>query len=70
MESGHNSELERVRFEKMRHISIFINSIVFRNMHEHSALELAIVLPAEYTDKMYIVYPDGDAYTVTVRPTP
>ena len=44
METGRNSELERVRFEKMRHISIFINSIVFRNMHEHSALELAIVL--------------------------
>lgn len=35
-----------------------------------TALELAIVLPAEYTDKLYIVYPDGDAYTVTVRPTP
>lgn len=44
MEGSYNSELERVRFEKMRHISVFINSIVFRNMHEHSALELAIVL--------------------------
>ncbi len=44
MENNINSELERVRFEKIRHISVFINSIVFRNMHEHSALELAIVL--------------------------
>ena len=44
MESNINSELERVRFEKIRHISVFINSIMFRNMHEHGALELAIVL--------------------------
>ena len=44
MENSINSELERVRFEKIRHVSVFINSIVFRNMHEHGALELAIVL--------------------------
>ena len=44
MDGSHGSELERVKYEKIRHVSLFVNSIVFRNMHEHGALELAIVL--------------------------
>lgn len=44
MESIISPELEQIRYEKLKHIRIFINSIMFRAMHEHSAFEIDIIL--------------------------
>ena len=63
MENSINSELERVRFEKIRHVSVFINSIMFRNMHEHGALELAIWTLANLP---YLVLFGGIGFAVAV----
>lgn len=38
------SEFEVVRYEKMRHLHIFLVNVLFRNMHEHSDFELNMVL--------------------------
>ena len=37
-------ELEQIHYEKLKHVRIFLNSIMFRNTHEHSALEVDLVL--------------------------
>ena len=37
-------ELEQIHYEKLKHVRIFLNSILFRKMHEHSALEVDLVL--------------------------
>lgn len=39
-----NPELERIHYEKLKHVRIFLNSIMFRTMHEHSAPEVDLVL--------------------------
>lgn len=39
-----SAELEQIRYEKLKHVRIFLNSIMFRKMHEHSALEVDLVL--------------------------
>lgn len=38
------TELEVIRYEKMRHLHIFLVNVLFRNMHEHSDFELDMVL--------------------------
>ena len=37
-------ELERIHYERMRHVHIFLNNILFRNMHEHSTFEVDVIL--------------------------
>lgn len=49
MDSRSNGELVRARFDKIHHINIHINSIVFFSMHEHDCLELVIVLRGKGT---------------------
>ena len=44
MSSIKNSEFEVIRYEKLRHLHIFLVNVLFRNMHEHSDFELNIVL--------------------------
>ena len=44
MENIQKSEFEVVRYEKMRHLHIFLVNVLFRNMHEHSDFEFDIVL--------------------------
>lgn len=44
METIQKSEFEVVRYEKMRHLHIFLVNVLFRNMHEHSDFEFDIVL--------------------------
>ena len=39
-----NSEFEVIRYEKLRHLHIFLVNVLFRNMHEHSDFELNVVL--------------------------
>ena len=44
METIQKSEFEVVRYEKMRHLHIFLVNVLFRNMHEHSDFEFDIIL--------------------------
>ena len=44
MSSIKNSEFEVIRYEKLRHLHIFLVNVLFRNMHEHSDFELNVVL--------------------------
>lgn len=44
MENLGDLELEMIRYEKIRHVHIFLNSILFRNMHEHGAFEADVLL--------------------------
>lgn len=44
MDGCASPELERIHYEKLRHVHIFVNSILFRKMHEHGALEIDLVL--------------------------
>lgn len=44
MENIHNSEYEVIRHDKLRHLHIFLVSILYRNMHEHSDFELDVLL--------------------------
>lgn len=44
MDASRQSEFEVIRYDKMRHLHIFLVSILFRNMHEHSDFELDIIL--------------------------
>ena len=37
-------ELERIHYQRMRHIHIFLTNILFRNMHEHSTFEVDVIL--------------------------
>jgi len=37
-------ELERVLYDKTTHFKAFVNGIIFRNMHEHSAFEISVIL--------------------------
>lgn len=39
-----SSELEVVVYEKLRHVKVFLNRIIYRNFHMHSAFELLLVL--------------------------
>ncbi len=39
-----NSEFEVIRYEKLRHLHVFLVNVLFRNMHEHSDFELNVVL--------------------------
>ncbi len=44
MDTAQQSEFEVIRYDKMRHLHIFLVNILFRNMHEHSDFELDIIL--------------------------
>lgn len=44
MENIQKSEFEVVRYEKLRHLHIFLVNVLFRNMHEHSDFELDVIL--------------------------
>lgn len=44
MAKMNHPELEQIHYEKLKHVRIFLNSIMFRKMHEHSALEIDLVL--------------------------
>lgn len=44
MGSIYPSEFEVVRYEKLRHVHIFLVNILFRNMHEHSDFEVNVIL--------------------------
>lgn len=44
MENIQKSEFEVVRYEKLRHLHIFLVNVLFRNMHEHSDFELDMIL--------------------------
>ena len=44
MEASRQSEFEVIRYDKMRHLHVFLVSVLFRNMHEHSDFELDIIL--------------------------
>lgn len=42
-----NGQLELISFEKIRHIKLFVNNIVYRAFHTHNAGELLCVLEGE-----------------------
>ncbi len=44
MEKMRKSELEVIRYEKMRHLHVFLVSIMSRKMHEHSNFEINMIL--------------------------
>jgi AraC-like DNA-binding protein/mannose-6-phosphate isomerase-like protein (cupin superfamily) len=44
MDASRQSEFEVIRYDKIRHLHIFLVSILFRNMHEHSDFELDMIL--------------------------
>jgi len=44
MEELKKTELELVRYDKMRHVRILLTNLQFRNMHEHNNIELNILL--------------------------
>ena len=39
-----HTEYEIVSFDRLRHFNIFLNNIIYRNYHSHSAFELLLVL--------------------------
>ena len=49
MERAPQSEFEVIRYEKLRHLHIFLVNILFRNMHEHSDFELDMILKGSAT---------------------
>ena len=38
------TEIELIRYEKLRHVHIFLINVLYRNMHEHSDFELNLIL--------------------------
>lgn len=49
MERVPQSEYEVIRYEKLRHLHIFLVNVLFRNMHEHSDFELDMILRGSAT---------------------
>lgn len=44
MKHHQDSELQIIRYEKIRYLSVFLVGIIFRNMHEHGNFELDLVI--------------------------